>query len=45
MHKRREQYEYKNTALVLSRLSYDKFYKIKIKISPELIALEYICVH
>ena len=38
MYKRQEQYEYKNTALVLSLLSYYRFYKISVKVSPKVIA-------
>ena len=38
MHERLEQYEYKNTALVLPRPSYDRLYKIKVEVSPKLIA-------
>ena len=37
MHKRQEQYE-SNTALVLSDLSYDRLYKIKVKLSLKTIS-------
>lgn len=36
MYKRQEQYEYKNTALALSCLSYDRYYKVKVKVSSKL---------
>lgn len=34
-------YEYKNTTLVLPRLSHDRLYKIKIKVSPKLTVSRY----
>ena len=36
MHERQGLYEYKNTTLVLPRLSYGRFYKIKFQVSPKL---------